>query len=163
MPTIEQPYLETLRYSQQTEGASLFARVFPCLFPFRATKQLLPRFRTNGLRFLDQIQHLMRYQDSQFVRHKRFRYAYFNLQLRKLSNSRTRQIVNNGNGGDNLSRDDIVVALAAGDATSEAIENRVVRTTIQIKGTRPFQSLRRRELSAYTQALGKVCLVFYLK
>ena len=132
---------------------------FPYLFPTGAADQALLRLRVSSLKFLDQVQYLLRFYDSRFIRYDRFRYTYFNLQIQELSNSRARQIVNRRTGV-RLTIKELRDTLRYDNSNADTLLNSVVRCSTNIKGIRLFQSRRRRELSTYVYALGKPTFFF---
>ena len=58
----------------------LFTKAFPALFPFGKADFSLPREKTIQLH--EWVRHLLRYQDSRFARHPRFRFFALNLIFR---------------------------------------------------------------------------------
>ena len=156
MPTINQLYLQSLRYSQQASSYRIFSLAFPYLFPNSLAEYALPRLRV--VKFLLQAQHLLRFEDRRFARYDRFRYAYFNLQIRDLSGNRSKQLINKNN--QTFTVEELRTALETESLDLDRFLNAVIRYSTNIKGIRPFQSRRRLKLESYIYVLRKPTFFF---
>jgi hypothetical protein len=157
------PQLRTYRFSQQATNSRIFSLAFPTLFPRGLADWALVRIRARQLSFHDWIVHLLKYDDSRFARHERFRYAAFNLWYREISSSRSRWLINKSVGHaqyENLTVPEIREAMQDENASNHPFLKSIIRCVSSVKGTRPFWKARGRELAATIQLLGKPAIFF---
>ena len=141
-PSIQQTPLDEVAGSER-----IFNMAFPTLYPTGQADFNTPRCRSVNL--LDYGAHLMRYKDSRFSRHPRWRFMVFNMYMRSKARKSARYFVSKKSGLKDLDRDELHEALL----TDQALLPQIVRQGSVLTGSRPYWSSKSRSLQAQARFL----------
>ena len=118
-----------------TDG--LFTMAFPSLFPFGLADYSTPR--CSKLELYEWVKHLMRYRDSRFATHPRFRFFALNLIFRHRAMSRGKFLFTRDVGHRNMTVGQLRNTLAGNNGAQLA--SKIIRCVQSIRGTRPYWSM----------------------
>ena len=131
-----------------TEG--LFTMAFPSLFPLGKADFKVPREKK--LELYKWAKHLMRYKDSRFATHPRFRFFALNLIFRHRAMHRGRFLFTRDVGQRNMTIAQLRNALQ-GDNGAE-LAAKIIRCVKTVRGTRPYWSMEGGKLHDMIAQLG---------
>ncbi|RFU33151.1 hypothetical protein B7463_g3183, partial [Scytalidium lignicola] len=163
--------------SEFNKNQPLLSLAFPTLFPTGKAEFLTPHIRS--VDYAMYIEHLIKYKDSRFTRHPRFRYVVFNTLIRMQIRSRSTYYIRKNHSRvirhdidsedpENLEVEydisdiriqDLLTAFADIDSPgAQSLLNSIFRFTGNLRGTRPFWNSKRFELNNYLRHLKRPSL-----
>jgi hypothetical protein len=108
-PGLPAPSVRTTPIDEAAGKERIFAMAFPTLYPTGRADFNAPRLREVPLN--GYAQHLIRFKDSRFSRHPRWRFFIFNLLMRRQATVRARFYVSKASGLKDLTREELAEAL----------------------------------------------------
>jgi hypothetical protein len=139
-----------------TEG--LFSMAFPTLFPIGDADFTLPCRKKLDLH--EWVKHLMRYRDSRFATHPRFRFFALNLIFRHRAMQQGRFLFSRSIGNRTMTVGQLKAALARDDGPSLA--SKIVRCLRAVRGTRPYWYMEGAKLKDMINQIGTPTLFYTL-
>jgi ATP-dependent DNA helicase PIF1 len=139
-----------------TEG--LWSMAFPSLFPTGRADFTMPRRK--HLALYEWVRHLMRYKDSRFATHPRFRFFALNMIFRHRAMEQGRFLFLRSIGNRNMTVGQLKQALAADDGRQLAMK--IVRCVKTVRGTRPYWFLEGAKLTDMISQIGTPTLFYTL-
>lgn len=128
----------------------LLSLAFPSLFPNGQAEFIQPRLRE--VDYLGYVRHLLCYKDGRFARHPRFRFAAFNMLLRRESAAKAGFYVRRTFEGQDMTVEDVQDEFTGEDGGQRMIDS-IVRFMANIRGTQSFWTREGKSLEAM------VCLI----
>ena len=139
-----------------TEG--LFSMAFPTLFPTGDADFTHPRRKKLDLH--EWAKHLMRYRDSRFAMHPRFRFFALNLIFRHRAMQQGRFLFSRSIGNRTMTIGQLKDALA--DDDGPALASKIVRCLKSVRGTRPYWFMEGSKLKDMINQIGTPTLFYTL-
>ena len=139
-----------------TEG--LFSMAFPTLFPTGDADFTHPRRKKLDLH--EWVKHLMRYRDSRFATHPRFRFFALNLIFRHRAMQQGRFLFSRSIGNRAMTIGQLKDALAGDDGPSLA--SKIVSCLKAVRGTRPYWFMEGAKLKDMINQIGTPTLFYTL-
>jgi ATP-dependent DNA helicase PIF1 len=131
-----------------TDG--LFTMAFPTLFPLGKAEYFSPRHKR--LELYEWAKHLIRYRDSRFATHPRFRFFALNLIFRHRAMSRGKFLFSRQVGGRNMTVAQLRQSLTG--VNGDALAERIIRCVKTVRGTRPYWALEGAKLRDMLDQIG---------
>jgi hypothetical protein len=125
----------------------LFSMAFPTLFPLGLADISLRRDRKIELH--EWVKHLMRYRDSRFATHPRFRFFALNIIFRHRSMQRGKYLFSRNISHHNMTIGQLREALSRHDGPHLAAD--IVRCLKTVKATRPYWNMEGGEITRHDQ------------
>jgi hypothetical protein len=110
-PSLPTPSIRMTPIDEASSQDRTFAMAFPTLYATGQADFNTPRLPKVDLN--DYIQHLMRFRDSRFGQHPRWRFFAFNILMRRKANSSARFYVSKASGLKDMTREELADALLA--------------------------------------------------
>jgi hypothetical protein len=139
-----------------TDG--LFTKAFPALFPTGKADFSLPR--RNSLALYEWVKHLMRYHDSRFARHPRFRFFALNLIFRHRAMGRGKFLFSRDVGNRDMTVGQLRRALD--QEGGQILASKIVRCLQSVRGTRPYWHMEGAKLRDMIEQIGPPTLFYTL-
>ena len=139
-----------------TEG--LFSMAFPALFPTGKAEFTLPRRRHLALH--EWVKHLMRYRDTRFASHPRFRFFALNMIFRHRAMRQGRFLFLRSVGNRNMTIGQLKEALVEDDGP--LLASKIVRCVKAVRGTRPYWYMEGAKLKDMITQIGTPTLFYTL-
>lgn len=150
-PTIGDPLSEFT-----TDG--LFTKAFPALFPLGKGDFSLPRKKSLAL--YEWIKHLIRFHDSRFARHPRFRFFALNLIFRHRAMGRGKFLFSRDIGNRDMTVAQLRSALK--EDGGHILASKIVRCLQTVRGTRPYWHMEGAKLREMIEQIGTPTLFYTL-
>ena len=150
-PTIGEPLSEFT-----TDG--LFTKAFPALFPLGKGDFSLPRKKSLALH--EWVRHLIRFHDSRFARHPRFRFFALNLIFRHRAMGRGRFLFSRDIGNRDMTVAQLRFALK--EDRGHILASKIVRCLQTVRGTRPYWHMEGAKLRQMIEQIGTPTLFYTL-
>ena len=148
---IEMAPFQSTPLSEFNRSQALLSCAFPTLFPSGQAEFVLARERT--VDYKAYLEHLLRYRDSRFAQHPRFRYVAFNTLMRRQVNARSNFFAKRHVDNSLVDVDALREAFATDSVASKRLLSSVVRFAGNLTGTRPYWGVRRQQLEAIVREL----------
>jgi ATP-dependent DNA helicase PIF1 len=139
-----------------TEG--LYSMAFPTLFPTGAADFTRPRHRHLALH--EWVKHLIRYKDSRFASHPRFRFFALNMIFRHRAMQQGRFLFLNSVGDHNMTIGQLKDVLRGDNGPTLA--SKIVRCVKSVRGTRPYWYMEGAKLKDMITQIGTPTLFYTL-
>ena len=139
-----------------TDG--LFTKAFPALFPMGKADFSLPREKSLAL--YEWVKHLMRYHDSRFARHPRFRFFALNLIFRHRAMGRGKFLFSRDIGNRDMTVGQLRRAL--NQDGGHILASKIVRCLQTVRGTRPYWHMEGAKLRDMIEQIGPPTLFYTL-
>lgn len=139
-----------------TDG--LFSKAFPALFPLGLADYSLPRDKKLAL--YEWAKHLMRFHDSRFARHPRFRFYALNLVFRHRAMGRGKYLFSRDIGSHDMTVGQLRHALTQNDG--HILASKIVRCLQTVRGTRPYWYMEGAKLRDMIEQIGAPTLFYTL-
>jgi ATP-dependent DNA helicase PIF1 len=146
-----------LALSEYTTGG-LFSMAFPTLFPTGAADFSLRRDRKVHLH--EWVRHLMRYRDSRFATHPRFRFFALNIIFRHRSMQHGKYLFSRNISHHNMTIGQLKHALS--QHTGARLASDIVRCLKTVKATRPYWNMEGGKLRDMIEQIGTPTLFYTL-
>lgn len=152
IPHLTNPGFRATPLSEYNKTQPLLSLAFPLLFPSGKAEFVTSRLRE--CKYADYVEHLLKYHDSRFASHPRFRYVVFNTYMRAQVTKKSAYFVHQSKSELEHDIEALKAAFVAPDnPEAQKLLSAIIRSSAVLRGTRPFWNGKRSNLETYVRSI----------